>query len=474
MRALLMLVSGIASAQLIAIIASPLLARLFSASDFGVFAIYAGIVYFLNAFSSLRLDTALLGGHGQEDLQLLNRTSQFVLICMALFAGVIVFAVANLHGGINGFYIWALPLGVVVGGYYNIYVNYSLRVQNIKAVSIGRFMQSSGGVVFQFLLGLYGFGVVGLVSGQIMGLVLGVLGIALLTKSFVVPDFSNSTVRVMLSTVARHKNYAVYDSLAAAASVAANHLPIILITTILGPLFGGYFYMAARIMILPVGIVGVSLSQYVGSKFNIWHADGNFSQRIHALLSALVLVTVIPFLMVGLVSEFVFGFVLGDGWKSAGQIAGWCGLWMGLKFIYDSLSVSLSLASHQKVGMYFQGCLLLSRVIAILWGSAFLAPMDVLKLFCVVSFIGYFWGVSVIYSINNMKYSWVWLLGKIALSFIIVAPLYWVVYFSGLLGVEFWSLLAGCTVIVLVVWVIFGMKALAGVRGLLEETVNNE
>ena len=60
MNKLLRLIGASALAQLVSILISPVLSRLYSRDDFGTYGKIIIIVYFINAFSLLRLEINLL------------------------------------------------------------------------------------------------------------------------------------------------------------------------------------------------------------------------------------------------------------------------------------------------------------------------------------------------------------------------------------------------------------------------------
>lgn len=255
----------------------------------------------------------------------------------------------------------------------------------------------------QLLFGFAGMGLTGLVLGQMAGLFMGGVLIVYLIREHLrkwLMPFSWAGVRVLLSVNARHMRY---DSFAASLSVAANHLPLVLVTGMLGTAMGGGFFMAYRVLVIPVGVIAQSVSQLIGSRYTVWVEMSIAATSVAKVIAMLLVLTVPPFLVFGLISEDIFAFVLGEQWRYAGMIAAWCGLWMGLKFVYDSVAVFVSLSGMQRMGMYFQWLLLAFRVMSIVVGSFFLTPINTVKLFCVVSAVVYLVGILLVYHGAGMK-----------------------------------------------------------------------
>lgn len=434
MRPLLILFSGVASAQAVAILVSPLLARLFSVPDFGKFSIYASVIYFVNTFSSLRLETAILAAKNEGEILATGRSAVLVLIFTVGLTYLVTTVCVKATGLVDPFYAWALPLGIFFCGTFEIVFNFSLRNQKIRLLSMSRFVQSSGGVLLQLSLGLAGFGLVGLVLGQTLGWMLGTATLIGTTSASRLFSPSAMSLRQTLHMVRSNKTYTVYDSVATATSIASNYLPTFLIATMFGTVMGGHYYMASRIMVLPAAVVANSLSQYIASQFVKWHEEGVFARNIVLVAQGLTTMTLVPFLSFGLFSEPVFSFVLGKQWGVSGQIAGWCGLWMGLKFVFESLRLSLSLLSLQKTAMCIQCSLLVVLLIVILGGSMFLAPLQVIALFCMANTGIYLVGLIFISSLGSDHLLWFGITSRYFGIILLISPMYFVSHYMSLAG----------------------------------------
>lgn len=398
MRSFITLIGGTASAQLIAIAASPLLSRLFSAEDFGYFAIYAGVLYFVNAFSSFRLEVAALAVADNESCELLFSWALFFLLMVTLISVPIGSIAALLCD--QSLLLWGglMPASILFLGMYSIQNSAALRAHSIGAVSIGRFAQSGGGVLLQLLLGGLGLGLTGLITGQLLGLIVGAVAIGILVrKTKWNIEIGSLFESKSLSVFKLNSENARYDSVATAANVAANHLPMMLIASMLGSALGGLFFMAYRVLVIPSGVVAQAVSQVISAKYHHWESRSYAGQGVARILIVLLVLVVPPFFVFGLVSERAFAVVLGEGWRTSGIIAAWCGLWMGFKFVYDSVAIFVSLSGRQKIGMYFQWSLLALRVLAIVIGSITLDPIDTIKLFCIISAVVYLSGIIMVY-----------------------------------------------------------------------------
>ncbi|MEK6265288.1 MAG: oligosaccharide flippase family protein [Clostridium sp.] len=394
------MIGGTSIAQLVIILASPILARVFTPEDFGSFAILTTVVYILTALSCLRLDVAILSSRSDLELSWLFKKSLTILVTMIMFITLILFAFYYLIGSYLEILIF-IPLMVFLSGFFNILNNLTLRLQNTHLNAKSKIMQSGGGALSQLILGFQGLGFKGMVLGQILGFV---YSITYLTKKNFLHFKNIFFVSNKSYKIIDYKKYIIYDSIGAVFSVVANHIPTLLISLLLGKSFGGSYYMAYRVLMLPVAVISISISQFIGSKYTEWKSKGVYHKNLSKILYCLSVLVFIPsFLLIDFLPD-IFSYVLGGQWVLAGEIAAISIIWIAVKFIFESLVITFSLDNGQKIGLLFQAFLTLVRVSAIFIGWRLgLDSFIIMKIFCIISFLSYFFGLILISFINKIN-----------------------------------------------------------------------
>lgn len=394
------LIGGTSIAQLVIILASPILARVFTPEDFGSFAILTTVVYILTALSCLRLDVAILSSKNDLELVWLFQKSLTILVSIVILITSTLFIFYEMTGLYLNILVF-IPLMIFLSGLFNILNNLTLKLQNTHLNAKSKIIQSGGGALSQLILGLQGLGFKGMALGQILGFI---YSITYLTKKNIsyfknIFRYSNKKYRII-----DYKNYIIYDSMGAVFSVVANHIPTLLISILLGKSFGGSYYMAYRVLMLPVSVISISISQFVGSKYVEWKNEDVYHDNLSKILYCLSVLVFIPsFLLIGFLPD-IFSYVLGEQWILAGEIAAICIIWIAVKFIFESLVITFSLDNSQKIGLFFQAFLTLIRVSTIFIGWRLgLDSFMIINFFSIISFLCYLLGLILISFINKIN-----------------------------------------------------------------------
>lgn len=97
-----------------------------------------------------------------------------------------------------------------------------------------------------------------------------------------------------------------------------------MLASFFGPAAAGFYSLARTILELPASLIG----QSVGDVFNVRineaaHKKENLSNLIIKATLILSIMGAIPFITVIMFGPWLFEFVLGEGWRKAGEYASW-------------------------------------------------------------------------------------------------------------------------------------------------------
>ena len=396
-KSALILLSGILGGQVFVVASSPILTRLFSPEDFGAFGVYAATLYLIISISSFRYEVSIPLVAEERDAANLAIASIFIVIVFTFSLFLVVYVAGSfLFPRYADIFQWALPVGVMTAGIYNILINYSLRIgAHVKIAKTG-LLQSFAGVVTQLGAGLLSMGLIGLILGQIVGISSGIAGLSQgavrrrLTKYFDIRD----AFRVLIE----QKNFAKYDAPSAFIAVANNHAPTLLVGILFSPVAAGLFFLVQRVVVIPFGIISGAVSSSLLSHGR----EHNLNSQLYFLKKAISsLKVIIPTATVGaLAAKYGFSWVFGEQWSGGGAVAAWMILYSGQKFVFDSISPILAMQAKQKLGLQMQFSLLFFRcAVLILVGILFGFQYGVIA-FSIVSALSYF--ISALLILSNI------------------------------------------------------------------------
>lgn len=364
--------SGTALGQLIVVAVTPLLTRLYTPEDMGLFGLFASFLAIASVAATLRLDFAIATTSQPEVALRLLALCLLVAPLTSLALGAVLYAMIRLDVFAYGLLpLWTVPLGVVALVATGVFI--ALRCWHVGRhgfAVVGRalVMQGVARAGSSVLLGLAATGWAGLAGGEVAGRLLGIrrlwrdAGVELRRS---MREGRLAGLRAELRR-ARHFPLVVLPSSLVDALAAALPLPVI--AWLFGPAEAGQFALVWRVAALPGGLVAAS----VGDVFHA-HAtaarDGG-PQRVRGLLVDTVrmlgLVAAAIFVPACLLAPWAFPWIFGGPWRTAGEMMLWLfPLWI-LSMVVSPVSRLPLVLGRPHLKMVFDACFLLLPLAALL------------------------------------------------------------------------------------------------------------
>lgn len=391
-RNVLILMTGTGVAQAIPIAISPILTRLYSPTDFGVFALYMAIVSILSVVVTGRYELAVILPKKDSDainivvlaIVLSFSVSVFLLIIVALFND----DITRLLGvpELSSWLYW-VPVSTMITGLYqslNFWIN---RKSHFKRLALSRGLQSAGVAATQTGTGFLGLGASGLVIGQITG---HAVSSALLAQQVYTEDrkcLSDVSVVHIAKVAKEHSNFPKYMILGQLANVASSYLPLFLLSAFFGSHIVGFYSLAQRILIAPMGLIAGALGDvYRQASARQYEEEGNcrvifVSTLIKLLFISLFFVT--PFFFFG---PYIFSLVFGEAWREAGEIASIISVMVIFQTMSSPLSLTVLLANMQFFDLVWQIVRLLLSFLSLYIGYTYFEGYKMALVFFSLSF----------------------------------------------------------------------------------------
>lgn len=365
------LLSGTFIAQLISFLALPILTRLYSPSEFSVFAVFAAVLGILAPISCLRYEIAI--PLPQDDKDAANLVAISILSSIAV--SMVIFLVIVLQTeriidlinqpGIDGL-LFLLPVGVVLAGIFGAFQYWATRKSKFSIIARSRIHQAIGGVSIQLLLGWLRFGPLGLVLGHLINGSAGIFSIGRRVLYLDVALFKSINFQSMKVVAVRYSNFPKLSVIESLANNIGIQLPLIIIAIHLGGGEAGYLMLVIRLLQAPLGLIGGSLAQVYLSRAPIEHRSGNLDVYSMSVLNSVIKVAVGPFIFLAFVAPFVFGLVFGREWERAGVYAVWMIPWIVMQLLVFPLSMVFHVTAKQKTALMLQLVGAFFRVLVVL------------------------------------------------------------------------------------------------------------
>ncbi|MDD3506007.1 MAG: oligosaccharide flippase family protein, partial [Sulfurimonas sp.] len=171
----LTLMTGTTIAQAIPIAISPILTRIYTPEDFGVFALYVAIASILSVIATGRYEMAIMLPKKDEDAVNIVALSIIISFFVSFISLVIVFIfnakITNILGNPEiSNWLYFIPITVLLTGVYQSFNYWSNRKKQYKRLAISRVVQSGSTATTNLGMGFGQMGSSGLILGQVLGL----------------------------------------------------------------------------------------------------------------------------------------------------------------------------------------------------------------------------------------------------------------------------------------------------------------
>lgn len=311
-------------AQLLIIGGSPLLTRIYSPAEFGIFVVLSAWISILGPLACLGLETPIL--IEQDDRRARSVTIAALLAAVATTA-LLVACLALLElspwepsrSSTMGGFLWLLPPGVFLYALTQPLTNWSLREGAVAVSSLTQVVQAIAQLVGQVALGLASLGTLGICAGYVLGLFPRLAWHAIVIRASLWGHLDRTDAKQLRAAVCREWRYPAIATPAALLRLVSQFLPTIIVTALYGPAVGGLFGLGQRVLTAPVRMFGLATSQALLAEV---------SSQDRAGLCQLFTRTVIRFAVVGLAwaiplavaAPWLFEIAFGTEWRPGGEM----------------------------------------------------------------------------------------------------------------------------------------------------------
>ena len=321
------LIGGTAAAQGITLLASPLLSRLFSPSDFGHLAIFSSAMAIASAAATLRFEIAVPLAKGDGEALSLVWLSVASSIIVALAFSLMVWmdpghlttkVTKGLLHGTAAF----LFIGTIGTGCYQALSFWAIRKKRYKVLAQTRLSQSAAQVALQLVCGLGNAGAIGLILGDVAGRIAGCGRLARgIFHDQRTPESPPKLGRFW-RVAGEYKRFPLLSLPSALLNVLGLQLPVLVLAAYYSESAVGSFAFAHRLMAAPVTLLARSAGQvFLGEAAPAIEDRERLLRLFLKLTSTLLIVAAVPALLLALAGPKLFEVAFGPEWQTAGEYA---------------------------------------------------------------------------------------------------------------------------------------------------------
>ncbi len=398
-RPIFTLLTGSALAQLINLGLLPWLGHLYDAADFGVQGLFVAVVITALVGINGGYDQAVMLPEGESEARALQRLSQGIAILGAALVALLLLAVGpwfwpyfDAPVMLEGWQ-WLLPLSLLLEGWMQPLRLMLNRQEAYRALSLSRLAQAVASGSIMLWLGYEDWGAPGLLIGWVAGELAAWLWMTTAYRLNL-----NKTPIPIIPGQERQVAYSYRDFPQKAIGAGwlnalSRQLPLYLLPAFFGTTISGYYFMAQRVLLMPMGLA----SQAIGEVF--YRQASQLANKGAELLRAFTLKTtrqlailgLIPLVLVMGLGPTVVEWIFGEEWRMTGEFARWLMPWLYLRFITTPLTGLIDIFRRLGFQLTYNLALFFSRLISLVIAGYLLSPVPGIVLYSTVSALMIAW-----------------------------------------------------------------------------------
>jgi len=349
------LVRGTVLAQLVFLAATPLLTRIYTPAELGIFGVYMAFILVGGKLSGLKYDLAIVLPK-RDELAIVLIFLTLGMSCVTTLGAWLVYQLGISFGVIPGdayvlqHYILLLVVGMPLFVLYEALGHWMVRKKQFSTLGTGKLINALALALLQLCAWFSDANVLILLGAYPIAMLIGSLFLmSRVDKSLVQRRWLAPTLLRRLTW--RYRKFARYTTWSTAAFEFSQSLPLFLLTYFFGNAQAGYFFLARRIGLVPTSIVGRAITQVNHSDMVDYRRQGILSEKLLPQIRLLQWVAVIPAVVLAVFAPAICAFALGDDWRAAGYYLQLLTPYVLIKFIFSPIAAIVYVAGWQRLAL---------------------------------------------------------------------------------------------------------------------------
>ncbi|HXH09124.1 MAG TPA: oligosaccharide flippase family protein [Alphaproteobacteria bacterium] len=369
----LVLSGGTALGYTITLLTSPVLTRLYTAEDFGIWGVFAALLSSCMVIASLRYEIAISLSGKEEDVVGLQVLSLSLVLGMGLLIGFVVLLIGgHIVEWVNVLplrnYLWLLPIGLIAGGFHQVFSYWAVRKRWFPHLARIGITQNFTQVLIQTSLGVISHGPGGLVLGLVGAQLVGIGSLGTLAWRESRDTLKKLTLRSIRDVALRYRRFPLFSSGSALINNLGLQLPMLLLAAFYGSQVAGWFGLGQRVLGIPLTFLGNSIAKvYIGEASRLKLENPALLRRLVLQTTfRLFVICILPMMGLALGGAWLFTFIFGETWRESGRYVQILSIPFTARLIVVPLSQTLNILDRQDLQLFWDVFRVIVVVVTIL------------------------------------------------------------------------------------------------------------
>ncbi len=355
-RNIITMFTGTVISQAIPIAISPILTRIYSPEQFGLFALYTSIIALLLLMSTGSYEMAIMLPKKDEDAKYMIYACLFVALFISIFFLTFFYFFAKdivVYLGNEDILLWLYisPFLIIFLALLQSLNIWNSRKKRYKILANNKILNTSSIGVSQITLGSIVVSNFGLIMGHILGQIVSIITLlkTSLKNDRLIQNFKYKKMFLLMLHYKKFPLFTLPNSIVDGVRLAGIN---ILISKYFSTAILGQFSLAWRMVQAPASMITAAISPVLYQKTSTTPKK-DLSKLVQQFLLKASLVSLPIFIIIYFFASDIFVFVFGEQWFEAGLIASSLTPWLFLNFLTSPISSIYIIIDKQQVMFIF-------------------------------------------------------------------------------------------------------------------------
>lgn len=350
----LTLFTGVSISQIIPIFVAPILTRLYSPEEFGILALFVTTGSFFGNIATFHYDSAIMLPAEEKDAVNVLALSLILTLFMTLFSLIlVVFFNSQLVTLMNnekiGTWLYLVPISVLLSGVFRSFSVWATRHKQFKLIAMRNITQTASTNGIKVTFGFFKFNNIGLIFGTLLGQIIATSLLVFESIKKTSLNIKQISKKGIIFNAKRYKEFPLFTNWQGFFDVFNETGSRYIISNVFGSTILGWYSFTIGLLQKPLHIIGQSVSNVYYQRCSDLNNSGGdlwgFTKKIIVRLSIVGLIIFVPLLFF---APFLFNFIFGENWATAGKYAQLITPWLFMKFILSPITSIPIIKKSQK------------------------------------------------------------------------------------------------------------------------------
>lgn len=398
-RNVAIMMTGTAAAQLLAVLFSPLITRLYGPEAFGLFGTFIAFVTVFSPIAAFAFPIAIVLPEKDEDA--------FDIVILSFLLSIlttIIFTIFIVYGDIflvNLFkldelqkLLWLMPIAMLLSAWLQIAQQWFIRKKYFKSIAkitvIHSLIINTSKIGIGWFYPFAGILILLTVFGYLIHIILHFFDIRNAQLKEIIKSKKLHSVE-FISVAKKYYDFPLYRAPQIFINTISHSLPILLLASFSGAMAAGFYVIARTVLGMPAQLIGKA----VGDVFYSRITDAMFkNQSLTSLIKkatlGLICIGILPFGIIVVYGPTLFGFIFGNEWSYAGEYARWLSLMYFFNFINRPCIAAIPALGLQRELVIYEILSTISKFLALFTGfMIFQKDLIAIALFSLAGVLSY-------------------------------------------------------------------------------------